>query len=110
LFGIDGAWKNTYKGDGRTARGNSFKTTLSAKIINILPNGNFQIEGRKKIVVNGEEELIKITGEVRPDDISADNTVPSYKVANVEISYKGKGTMTQGAKPGILTRILNWIF
>ena len=51
-----------------------------------------------------------MTGTVRPKDIAPDNTVDSYLIADAEISYTGKGNADQAARPGIFTRILNWIF
>lgn len=109
-FGAGTQWNNAYKGAGTTAKSGSIQTTITAKITRILDSGNFELQGTKKLSINGEEELINISGEVRPDDITADNTVLSSKLANVEISYKGKGPMYDGAKAGIITRLLNWLF
>ncbi|MBP7459944.1 MAG: flagellar basal body L-ring protein FlgH [Candidatus Delongbacteria bacterium] len=109
-FGAGAQWSNAYEGTGTTAKSGSIQTTITAKIVRILDSGNFELLGTKKLSINGEEELINISGEVRPDDITADNTVASSKLANVEISYKGKGPMYDGAKAGIITRLLNWLF
>jgi len=47
---------------------------------------------------------------VRPEDITSDNVVFSYNIANAKISYRGKGLVNTGQRPGILTRLINWIF
>jgi len=109
-FGAGTKWDNSYKGSGTTAKSGSIQTTITAKILKVMENGNFQIEGTKKLMINGEEELINISGEVRPDDIGANNTVSSTKLANVEISYKGQGAMYDGAKAGLITCLFNWLF
>jgi len=109
-FGTSAGWQNDYSGKGNTSKSGSFQATITAKIVRILPNGNFELNGTKKMIINGEEEMINISGEVRPEDISASNSVTSYQIANVQISYTGQGSMQSGAKPGVLTRMLNWFF
>jgi flagellar L-ring protein precursor FlgH len=59
--------------------------------------------------MNDETEMTIIQGTVRPRDISPMNTVYSYYLADVEISHKGKGTVNNGQRPGLLVRLINWI-
>lgn len=79
-------------------------------MVDILDNGNLQIEGSKKIKVNGEEQVINLSGIVRQEDISKDNTVPSWKIANVSIDIEGEGIIAEKQRPNLFQRILNWIF
>ena len=60
--------------------------------------------------VNGDKQTMILTGTIRPQDITADNIVYSYYIADAQISYKGKGPVNQGQRPGWLFRIINWIF
>lgn len=110
LFGLDGKQKNEQKGDGRTSRQGALRTTLTAKIVEVLPNGNMKIEGKKVININGEKQQTVLTGIIRPEDITPENTVPSYLIADAKISYYGKGMIQDAQSPGVFARIFNWIF
>ncbi len=107
-FGVSG--DNKYNGDGTNERKGELKAKIAAKIIKILPNGNYVIEGRHTIIANKEKVQIILTGMVRPDDISSDNTVYSTQLSDAEIHYVGKGPLGRMQKPGILTQIFNLLF
>ena len=83
---------------------------MSARVVKVLENGNLVVEGSKVVEINEEKEIIKIKGVVRPQDIEADNTIYSYNIADAEITYSGKGTVHNGHRPGLLSKLLNWIF
>jgi flagellar L-ring protein precursor FlgH len=110
LFSFDGKQKNEQKGDGTTSRQGALRTTLTAKIIEVFPNGNLKIEGKKTININGEKQLTVLTGIVRPEDVTPKNTVPSYLIADAKISFYGKGMLQDAQEPGVFARIFNWIF
>jgi flagellar L-ring protein precursor FlgH len=110
LFGLDAQQKSEQKGDGRTSRQGVLRATITAKIVEVLPNGNMKIEGQRVVNINGEKQLTVLTGIVRPEDITAENTVPSYLIAEAKISYYGKGMVQDAQQPGIFARIFNWIF
>jgi len=107
---IKGGARNEYKGLGETARSSDVKATISAKVREVLPNGNLEIRGIHKLEVNQEEQEIEITGIIRAKDVSMANTVYSYQVADAKISVKGEGAVGEAEEPGWITRILNWIF
>ena len=79
-------------------------------MVESLPNGVLRIEGRQKIVINGEEQEIVISGLVRSRDVAPDNTVLSTFVADAEIAFVGSGIVADKNNPGILTRLFNWLF
>jgi len=110
VFPIENNSSSKFSGDGSTSRSGSLNAQMTAVVMEVLPNGNLVIEGTQKISVNAENQEITIKGTVRPVDISPDNTVLSTAVANAEIKYKGKGTVGDSQKPGILTRIFHWFF
>lgn len=110
MYGLRGNIRNGFRGDASVSRQGRVRTKITANITEINPNGNFIIQGSRTVEVNGEKELTTITGTVRPQDVSWDNTVYSYQIADAQISYKGKGVVNTGQKPGFLTRVLNWIF
>lgn len=102
--------KNSAEGDAETSREGQLKSKITARIIKVEKNDNLIIEGSRSLEINGEEEITKIRGTVRPEDIQADNTVYSYLIADAEISYKGKGAVKDGSKIGFLSRIFNFLF
>lgn len=95
---------------GQTQRAGSISADITTLVVDILDNGNLQIEGSKVIKVNGEEQIIKLTGIVRKEDITKENTIPSWKIANANIELEGEGFITEKQRPNIFQRILNWIF
>ena len=110
LFSMDGQQKNEQKGDGTTSRQGALRTTLAAKIVEVFPNGNLKIEGKKTININGEKQLTVLTGIIRPEDVTPQNTVPSYLIADAKISFYGKGMLQDAQEPGVFARLFNWIF
>jgi flagellar L-ring protein precursor FlgH len=62
------------------------------------------------IGVNDDKEAITLTGVVRPQDVAADNTVPSYVIADAQITYNGRGPVGTGTRPGLIQRLINWLF
>lgn len=98
-----------YSGSGQVERTDRLMATMAGQVIEILPNGDFLIEGRQNIHVNGETRTIDIRGQIRPNDISSDNTIPSWRLANAQINYDGKGFVTRSAKPGIINQIFSFL-
>ena len=105
-----GTSSNSLKGVGKTSRDGNLTATMSARVMNILENGNFLIEGRRQVTVNAEDQYLIITGIVRPDDIATDNTVLSQNIADAKIVYTGKGVVDDKMRPGWLTRIVDWVW
>lgn len=98
-----------FKGDGRTARTEKLTATVPAVVKKVLPNGNLFIEGHRVVLVNSEEQHFYISGVVRPIDIAQDNSVRSSYVADAEIEFTGRGVLTDNQKPGLFTRLWNFI-
>jgi Flagellar basal body L-ring protein len=79
-------------------------------VVDVIPNGNLLIEGRRNVKVNNEDQVIVLTGTVRGRDISADNTVNSALIADARISYSGKGVISDRQKPGWLMNVLDKVW
>jgi flagellar L-ring protein precursor FlgH len=107
---VNGSGTTTFKGNGATTRATTLTTTVTARVKSVLPNGYLVIEGVRTLSLNNENQVIYVTGVLRPEDISANNEVPSAAIAQMEIRVQGKGVVSQPLKPGILYRILNGIF
>lgn len=107
---LNATTKSTYGGSGSTSREESLNATISAKVIDVLPNGNLQIEGRRNVKVNNEDQIIIVEGTVRPSDISSANTVSSGFVADARITYTGKGIISDRQGPGWLMNIVDKVW
>ncbi len=91
---------SSFKGKGGVARSEKIKLAIAATIIRVLPNGNFIISGQQEVRVNHELRVLRISGIVRPEDITQDNTVSYDKIAEARISYGGRGRITEVQQPG----------
>lgn len=110
LYGLKGQFKNGFDNGAATSRKGSLTGKITATITKVTENGNLVISGLREVTVNGEKEKIQISGTVRPEDVTSDNTVYSYNVADAKILYQGKGLVDKGQKPGLLDKLLGWIF
>ncbi len=102
--------QDSYQGMGKTSRTSQVKGVVSAMVTEILPNGNLYLVGEHQVKVNDETETIRIEGQISPSDVTADNSVFSYQLAKAEISVKGTGVVGSKQTPGMLTKVLNWLF
>lgn len=105
---VGGSSANSLKGVGDTSRGGRLSARVTARVVRVLDNGNLFIEGRRQLTLNEEDQYIVITGIVRPEDITADNLVMSYHIADARIVYTGTGVINDKQRPGWLTRVLDW--
>ncbi|MEC8208623.1 MAG: flagellar basal body L-ring protein FlgH, partial [Pseudomonadota bacterium] len=80
---------------------------ISVNVMRVLPNGNLVIRGEKWLTLNTGEEFIRLEGLVRPEDVSASNTVTSNRIANARIQYSGKGQMQETQSAGWLSRFFS---
>jgi flagellar L-ring protein FlgH len=102
--------ENKHTGDGKTTRTGDLQAEISVRIQELLPNGYFRLVGTRLVEINGDRQLIEISGVCRPQDIRADNTIQSTYIADAQIAYSGSGALNDAAQPGMLTRIVNWLF
>ena len=109
---VEANFDNEFSGGGKTTRSENLVATLTTQVIEVYPNGNLKIRGGKSVTVNNEKQIIYLTGIVRPYDVSADNTVDSGNILYAQITYTGKGSISDKQKPGWLMRILDntWPF
>ena len=91
---------NSFAGSMATNQSNSLSGTLSATIVRVFPNGNLEIKGQKKLRITEGTEYIRLSGIIRPQDISTTNTVSSAKIAEAQIEYVGAGILDSATKPG----------
>ncbi len=109
-FGLTGTATSEFEGEGTTTREQTITARVSVTVVDVRPNGDLVVEGSRVIDINGESEIIYLTGAINPFIIPATNTVESYRIADLQVSYKGKGVISQGTRPGFFIRFLNWVF
>lgn len=104
-MGLDGS--SQFQGEGSSSQSNQLQGSLTAVVIDRLPNGNLVVQGEKWLQLNQGEEFVRLTGVVRAADVLPDNTVTSDKVADARISYGGRGAVSASNRMGWLARFFN---
>lgn len=99
-----------FEGGAEADQSNSLQGNITVTVVDVFPNGNLVVRGEKWITLNQGDEYIRVSGILRPEDISPTNTVGSSKLANARISYGGTGSMASSQKPGWITKIFNSIY
>lgn len=110
LQGLGFGYSDSGDSDGETERSGTLEADITTEITRILDTGNYRIEGTKNIKINGEDQEVKLSGVIRPEDVSLDNSVDSEKIADVDIEYSGQGVVADKQRAGLLERLFNWIF
>ena len=101
---------DSYDGKGKTKRSGALNATITAKVVEVLPNGNLVIESRKEMTVNNEEQILILRGLIRPEDIASDNTIASDYVAEAQIFYTGEGVLQDKQSPGWMVRLMDKVW
>jgi flagellar L-ring protein FlgH len=99
-----------FKGSGATSRSGTLSATITARVLEVLPNGDLVLEGAREIEINGDRQMVVLTGVARPRDVSDQNVVLSPSIGQLRIRYFGRGLMKDNLKPGWLIRLLNKVF
>lgn len=107
---VNGSMTDSFKGDGSTTRAGSLVGTITANVVEVMPNGNMEIESRKEITINNEKQILILRGMVRPDDVAVDNSVLSSRVANAEVYFVGNGVVSSKQDTGWFDKILDKIW
>ena len=110
IFGAKGTSSNSTNNQGQTSRSGQLKAQMTVQVVGVRENGDLVIEGSRVVGINNDKEMLTLTGIVRAEDISPDNSIYSYQIADAQIAYRGKGAATNGGKPGWIMRFLNWVF
>jgi flagellar L-ring protein precursor FlgH len=109
-FSVSGNIKSDFEGAGSTTRSGKLDAFITARVVEVLPNGNLKVIGSREIMVNNEKQIMTIYGVVRPRDIAEDNVVLSTFVADARIAYSGAGIVDDRQRPGWLANGLNSVW
>jgi flagellar L-ring protein precursor FlgH len=95
---------NTFSGKGESGSSNVFTGTMTATVIEVLPNGNLLVSGEKQVAIGQGQEFIRVSGVVNPYQVTAANTVTSSQMADARIEYKSSGFINEAQVMGWLAR------
>ena len=107
--GLTSGTAQDFSGSGSASQSNTLSGRMSVHVVRLLPRGNLEILGEKKLTLNNGDEYIRVRGIVRSEDISSDNIVMSDRIADAEIKYTGAGDVADTARMGWLRRIFNLV-
>jgi flagellar L-ring protein FlgH len=110
LPSVAGNSDRQFDGEAKYDKEGNFETRLSVLVIDVQPNGNLVVEGRRRIVIDREVKCIRVTGIVRPYDVTTANTIFSWQVANASVAYEGTGSLTRTTNRGFLGELLDFVW
>ena len=99
-----------FAGSGSTTRAGSLSAVITARVTEVLPNGDLVLEGIREVDINGDRQFVVLSGIVRVRDIGPGNVVFSTAVGQMQIRYFGQGLIKDNLKPGWVVRFLNKVF
>ncbi len=101
---------SAYKGKGASNKNASFTTTVTARVVKVLQNGNYFISGRREIMIDDEKQVIQISGVIRPYDIDQNNNINSSQMSEAKILYNSEGDLDRATKQGWGTKLVQAIW
>ena len=105
----DNTTVRNYKGQGSNTREDKFTATVTARIIKVLKNGNYFIAGSREVLINGEKNIIRVCGVIRPSDIDSTNTIDSKYISDAKIEYKTEGEIERTTNKNWFAKFLDAI-
>lgn len=99
-IGFKAGSTSTYAGQGTATKDASFTTTVSARIVKVLSNGNYFVSGKREILVDQQKQIIQISGVIRPYDIDQNNQINSSQMSDAKILYKTEGDVDHANNQG----------
>ena len=107
---VSGSMTSDFKGDGTTSRSGDLTAFITCRVTEVLPNGNLRIVGTREILVNHENQVIVLSGVIRPRDINDQNIIASRFIADAKIAYSGSGIIDDRQRPGWFANILDVVW
>jgi flagellar L-ring protein precursor FlgH len=109
-IGFNSTSTSSYQGQGRATKDARFTTTVSARVVKVLQNGNYFISGKREILVDEQKQIIQISGVIRPYDIDQNNNINSAQISDAKILYKTEGDVDRANKQGWGTKAIQAIW
>jgi len=99
-IGFSAGSNSNYAGSGSATKDASFTTTVSARIVKVMANGNYFITGRREIMVDDQKQIMQLSGVIRPYDIDQNNQINSAKISDAKIMYANQGDIDRSTNQG----------
>lgn len=99
-IGFKGGSTSSYTGSGAATKNATFTTTVSARIVKVMANGNYFITGRREIMVDDQKQIMQLSGVIRPYDIDQNNQINSAKISDAKIMYANQGDVDRSINRG----------
>ena len=109
-IGVQTDSTRNFKGSGTAVKDASFTTTVSARVVKVLKNGNYFISGSREILIDDQKQIVQISGVIRPYDIDQNNRINSSQMSDAKILYKTEGDVERATKQGWGTRIIQSVW
>ena len=109
-IGFTGSSGSSFKGQGSATKDASFSTTVSARIVKVLQNGNYFIAGKREILIDDQKQIIQLAGVIRPYDIDQNNMISSAQISEAKILYKTEGDVDRATQQGWGTKIIQSVW
>lgn len=101
--------RGSSSGGAETSRIGELRAQISVLVVDVLPGGVMAIRGEQDLVVNGERQRIRLEGLVRPEDVTAANTVWSHRIADAKVELTGVGVVSESQRQSLVYRVLKWL-
>jgi flagellar L-ring protein precursor FlgH len=105
-FGGNNKVANTTK----VSRKSTVVHTITAQVVQILPNGNLVVQGKKTEVNSGETMEFIISGVIDPRLLDSTGSIKSNLVANLQVAVVGKGTVSRSDTEGTVNKFIRYLF
>ena len=97
------------KGNASTQRQGQFRAQITAVVTSIDENGNLVVSGKQSLTIDGEQQIIELTGQARRSDITSQNTILSSRLFDADIKFVGAGSVSKGKEEGVFSKIFKWL-
>jgi flagellar L-ring protein precursor FlgH len=109
-IGFNAGSTSNYAGSGSSTKNASFTTTVSARIVKVMANGNYFITGRREIMVDDQKQIMQLSGVIRPYDIDQNNQINSAKVSDAKILYANEGDVDRSTNQGWASKMVGAVW
>ncbi len=109
-IGFSAGSSSDFSGSGSSSKDASFTTTVSARIVKVMANGNYFITGRREIMVDSEKQIMQLSGVIRPYDIDQNNQISSAKISDAKILYANQGDIDKSINQGWGSKLVHAVW
>ncbi len=109
-IGFNAGSSSSYSGSGAATKNATFTTTVSARIVKVMANGNYFITGRREIMVDDQKQIMQLSGVIRPYDIDLNNQITSAKISDAKIQYANEGDVDRSVNQGWGSKIIQAVW